>query len=171
MSIIENYLNKMQTLVEVKSIKDISINEAHQLKPLLKKFGKETKETSYFKYKNQPYEQWISQFQKGKKVKLLMAFEDNIAIGFIIGEIKEDRTFKSKSGHVSAMYLEPKYRGTGLADKLFSQIVEWINSNDVKVIRVRTMGANVHAQNFYKKMNFIPELIVLRNKNSKGVIM
>ena len=31
------------------------------------------------------------------------------------------------------------------------------------------MGANTRAQNFYKKMGFVPEVIIMRNKDSKGV--
>jgi len=167
--IADKYLLQLETenLFEIKSLKDISIDEANQLKPLWDKFKKETSKSSYFKYKDSPYQKWISQFKKGK-VKILLAIDDNKSIGFIIGQIKEDSE-KYLSAYIGAIYLEPEYRSKGIANDMFKAIMDWFKESNKSIVRLKTIGSNVGAQKFYKKMGFIPEIITMRNKDSKGL--
>ncbi len=161
---LNEYLSYIQEVID---LTEIELDATDRLIPLYKKFGKETKEISFFKYKDQPYEKWLKKLNKGK-TKILVAVDNNKDIGFIIGQI-DNRNYGFESGWIEALYLDKKYRNKGVADLMFKAIVKWIKDNNQQKVRLKTTGANKRAQKFYKKMGFVPELITMRNKESKNV--
>ncbi len=153
--------------VVIKSLKDMSEEDAKQLEPLWAKFKKETIDIAYFNYNDSPHQHWLSDFQSGK-VKILVAVYNDKIIGFVLGQIKKDPVFnKYESAYISGIYLEPKYRGKNIADNMFNEMMSWFKGNNKSVVRLNTMGANKKAQQFYSKMGFVPEIITMRNRNSK----
>ncbi len=65
---------------------------------------------------------------------------------------------------------DKKYRGTGLAEKMFKRVIEWLKYKKRPLIRIGVMGKNKRAQAFYKKMGFIEDIIKMRNLESKDII-
>lgn len=60
------------------------------------------------------------------------------------------------------LYVEPTWRGTGLAAALVAQVEEWARANGVDAIQLYTTASNARALAFYDKTGFVPAQLILR---------
>ena len=98
------------------------------------------------------------------KTVMYYAMDGNKAIGMIGGAIlKRDPT----SGWIIDVYVEPEYRGTGIAGKLIKRATEWNWKNGAKQISLYVAGGNERVLQFYRKNGFEVAAYTMRHKKSK----
>lgn len=71
----------------------------------------------------------------------------------IVGTIALKKIY-SHQGRLKHMYVDKKYRGKGLAQKLYDKILDYCNSNQINKIYLTTYPKMREAQKFYKKQGF-----------------
>ena len=101
-----------QSLIEIKGIDSMTIEDANQIEGLVEKYKAE------YKWENK-----LNQLEN-TKIKILLALQDNIAVGFSVGIFNE----VSSQGSLEALYLEPDYRNKGTEEFLTNIIKEWVES-------------------------------------------
>ena len=81
---------------------------------------------------------------------LWVALDDDRIIGTIAL-----KNMGAGQGYLKRMYVDKKYRGTGLAQKLFEILQKFAKSKNLKEIYLATTtGPTVRAIGFYKKIGF-----------------
>ena len=146
-------------------IEDMNLLDYKKLIPILTHFGTESKGDTYFNFKEEGVKEWMAGFRKTEH-KALVAKDGDTIVGLIISKV-----VSKGFGKVSVLFVEKEYRGSGLGAQLFNQSISWLKSKGCKVMRVVAMGQNPRAIAFYKKMGFIEERILMRDKASKGVTL
>ena len=161
---IQEYINYIQEgsrdNITIEELPDSDIN---LLIPIFKRFAKSTNDTSFFNYIDQPFKERMKEITDIGHV-ILVAKDKNKIVGLFVAI-----TRKPPRGLIKMVYIDEKYRGTGLAEKMFKQIVEWLKSKNRTLIRIGVMGKNKRARAFYKKMGFIEDYISMRNIDSKNI--
>lgn len=158
-----NYLSESK--LDDISIEELPDKDMKQLYPLMNRFAKSTNGSSYFDYKDEAIESRFKRvLQKGHIV--LIARDKDEIVGLVIGVTKQ-----SPTGQINMVYVDKAYRGKGLAEKMFKQVVVWLKDHNRPLIRIGVMGNNLRAQKFYKKMGFVFDSINMRNKDSKNIKM
>jgi ribosomal protein S18 acetylase RimI-like enzyme len=56
--------------------------------------------------------------------------------------------------HLMAMWVHPKFRGSGGADELVTAVVAWAQSEGAKIVRLKVIQGNDRARHFYERMGF-----------------
>jgi ribosomal protein S18 acetylase RimI-like enzyme len=155
-----NYIYESESNIVIEELPDKDMKDLY---PLMKRFAKSTNDSSYFSYRDEPIESRLKKvLEKGHIV--LVARDNNEIVGLLIGVTKQGAV-----GQINMVYVDKPYRGIGLAEKMFKQVVEWLKQHKRPIVRVSVMGMNLRAQKFYKKMGFVVDSIKLRNKESKNI--
>ena len=97
-----------------------------------------------------------------KNSKFLVMEHNNMIVGYIFGEIRENKhpLFKEpKTGEVSDLAVLNEYQGKGIAGKLWRELENWFIKNKCEFISL-SVNSNNTAQEIYKKWGF--ELFYLR---------
>ena len=87
----------------------------------------------------------------GKKRIRIVLVKELSYIGYCISFV-DSKTV----GEVFSLYLEPDYRGEGIADHLMVDAVEWMKSLEVKKIQLSVAVGNERVIKFYDKFGFKP---------------
>ncbi len=159
---IDNYLHNLQESSNL-VFEELNYSDIKQIYPLMKRFNKDSVKTSYFKYEDENHDRRFKDLSSSKHI-IQIAKDNNKIVGLVIGLTKKDPV-----GKISVVYVDKPYRGTGLAETLFTKVVDWLKKNNRPIIRVGVMGINERAKKFYKKMGFIEDTIQMRNKDSKSI--
>lgn len=69
--------------------------------------------------------------------------------GEIIGFIEAERT--GAEVHLSAIYVEPRFHGRGVAQLLWSDLLDW---GGVEIVTLEVAASNPRAIGFYRKLGF-----------------
>jgi ribosomal protein S18 acetylase RimI-like enzyme len=91
---------------------------------------------------------------------IYIATKNNTVIGFIAGyckDLDEDEIQESipqKQAHVSELYVREAFRGTGVAQALFSAIEVYFKEKGRDTLRLFVFAPNERARQFYKKEGF-----------------
>jgi len=60
------------------------------------------------------------------------------------------------------VYIEPAWRGTGLAAALVARVEEWARATGVDTVQLYVTASNARALAFYDKEGFHPAQLILR---------
>ncbi|MGF7056735.1 GNAT family N-acetyltransferase [Brassicibacter mesophilus] len=109
--------------------------------------------SSYWKEYMRDY--FANDMDKQNKITFI-AKNDNIYAGFIKAEIRTAPEIfgGSRSGYISELFIEEKYRGNGLALTLMEKAISWVKSKDADSIRLNVNSENLRAIRFYEKLGF-----------------
>ena len=98
------------------------------------------------------YGKWIANSLNGYADKVLVAHQDDIAVGFITCKL-ENAGGGSLYGVIDLVGVAPEYTGSGIGSSLVSGAVEWFRDH-VASVYVGTQGANPSALRLYEKNGF-----------------
>ena len=97
--------------------------------------------------------------------KIYVAKENNQIVGFIQGVIIEhnkgdDEIYDlshnpSKEGCIGLLYVNTRYRGGGIGQKLLDKMIYYFKTKKCTGIRLLVLSDNEHAISVYKKNNFM----------------
>ena len=91
----------------------------------------------------------IPNFYQAPNGNFWLAVENDVVVGTIaLKDYEEGR------GYLKRMYVKRELRGTGLADKLLSELVEHAKKNGFETIYLGTDVSMRRAQGFYSKKGF-----------------
>lgn len=161
---LNKYLSYIQeSIPENIIIEELKDSDVKQLIPIMNRFNKSTRDSSFFKYPDSAFENRFSSILSVKHI-ILVAKDNEKIIALLTGITKP-----SPIGYIHMVYVDKPYRGTGLAETMFKQIMDWFKVNNRPVVSIGVMGKNERARNFYKKMGFIEDSIKMRNIDSKNI--
>jgi ribosomal protein S18 acetylase RimI-like enzyme len=99
-------------------------------------------------------------------MQVLLAEDGSRPVGFIAGKlgVHDDElqvaTWRPH-GHISDLYVEPGYRGTGAAQTLLRAMVERLRGMGARRVRIAALCANDAAIKAYRRLGFEPFSIAL----------
>jgi len=67
-----------------------------------------------------------------------------------------------ETGEIDSVFIKPEYRKKGVGNMLMEASLNWIKTNNVKLIRVAVSVGNEEVFGFYAKYGFKPRLTVLQ---------
>jgi len=86
-------------------------------------------------------------------------------IGFAYAQTVPDERHKSKSvGWLSEIFITKKYRGKGIADKIWDEILPWFKFKKVSFLKLDVLCNNERAIRVYKKWGFKPYTMIMSRK-------
>lgn len=91
-----------------------------------------------------------------KNIGLLVAEEDEKAVGYIVLGIDHSRTqiYGFKWGHIVSLAVDPDYHAKGIGSSLIASGLDWMRENGVEYAEVLTDQNNIAAIRAYEKNNF-----------------
>lgn len=100
-----------------------------------------------------------------KEQYCFVAVENEKIVGIITGKISLERSWIiEKTGILNNLYVEEKYRGKGIATKLYERFCVEIKKEGIAKIELHTMTNNKNAIKFYEKIGFEPYNLQMLNK-------
>ena len=105
----------------------------------------------------------LGRIRSPESLFLLAENEEGKIVGFSLGEIDTNNhpVFESvKRGNLKFLWIEPNFRGQGLASKLRDEIFTWFKENGCRYIRTSVLNRNP-AKKFYEKWGFSESLTVM----------
>ena len=64
-------------------------------------------------------------------------------------------------GEVDSIFVDPEYRGRGIADALMNRALEWLDRNGARTKSVLVVAGNEEAWTFYARFGFHPRVTKL----------
>ena len=95
----------------------------------------------------------VSLFQSDPEF-CLVAYADDMIIGFALGSTISKTGSAWKYGHLYWLGVEPEYQRQGVAKKLFKSFMDLMLENGVRMLQVDTEADNLAALYFFRKMGF-----------------
>ena len=101
---------------------------------------------------------------KSNKAEVLVAEADEEIIGSGYAKIKEAEPFQKfeEYAYVGFMYVEPAFRGQGIAQKILRALMEWAKSCSITEVRLDVYDKNVAAKKAYLKAGLKANLLEMR---------
>lgn len=81
----------------------------------------------------------------------LLAYENNMPVGYLIGVERNFSYRKNKVGEIDNMGVTKKHRGKGMGTALIKEFKKWCKKRGLTHIRISTYFGYEKAINFYKK--------------------
>ena len=132
---------------------------AAEMEPLWQRLNAHHSEVSvYFGdfYKRVTYEMRMDDIRKNADAAhIIIAREGGRNAGYTMASME------GKVGEIASIYVEPDFRGTGLADRLMEMTVEWLRAQGAKRLELAVTYGNERAFNFYSRHGFYPRTTVL----------
>lgn len=159
---IDKYLIYVQESQSNIVIKELPIKQYSILEPLYKEFVIDTAKKTPFKYKNKTLKQKIDQVSNTMKHIILVAYDKELPIGYIIGTIDDKGKTGKMHGVIGQLSVSRKYRGQGIAKDLWAILNKWLDKNGSDLKWVTVLAGNTEAIGLYKSFGFKPEMITMR---------
>ena len=80
-------------------------------------------------------------------------------IGYCISSISDENI-----GEVDSIYLDKKYRSSGIGSNLMERALNWMDKNEVKTKKIVVAMGNEDLLSFYEHYNFFPRHLILEQK-------
>jgi GNAT superfamily N-acetyltransferase len=105
--------------------------------------------SGYDMWADAPEQQWRARLALRDSVALIVEVDHRHA-GMVAAALTEDANVVE----LSSMWVEPRARGTGVADHLLDHIERWASELGASRIRLCVLPGNPAASNFYRKRGF-----------------
>ncbi|MBS3087156.1 GNAT family N-acetyltransferase [Candidatus Pacearchaeota archaeon] len=118
--------------------------------------------TSFMKSKRSILEKDIS---SGKGAVFLSEDEEGfIGYVFVVKIPPKEKAGKNSAGYISDLYVEEKYRKSGLGSELIKEAQEWLRKKGKKNVTLHVESWNIGAINLYRKLEFKDKSIRMEKK-------
>lgn len=115
---------------------------------------------------------WLESFRRtlGRFSVLYVAELEGQLVGFTLGRIK--RTPPQRGGvlvgEISDIWVEPRARRLGLAERLTRLAIDWLMAQDVHSVEAQILDGNEPSRALFEKLGFQFELRQVRLLNESG---
>ena len=92
-------------------------------------------------------------FNKNKL--LLVVFEDNKIIGYLLAEIEIRKPFLQKTGYLAELFILQNYRNDSQGSDLFKKAIDWFDKKNIKWVTVGTHSFDSGAISFWESKGFV----------------
>ncbi len=82
-------------------------------------------------------------------------------IGYCISSIERDNI---KMGEVDSLYIDKKYRKSGIGKKLMDNAINWLIEQETETQRLLVAHENEDVLSYYKQFEFYPLHLILQRK-------
>ncbi|WP_168204232.1 GNAT family N-acetyltransferase [Aliikangiella coralliicola] len=109
----------------------------------------------------------LKHYIESEQAFALIATEGEQAVGFVVGEIIQERSPLLKSmryGAINEIFLLEQYRGGGIGRELLQQAQAHCLSLGATELRLEAWGFNEPALSFYRDFGFVTHIHFLRKK-------
>lgn len=152
------------------SYEELDAAEIGKIEPLWNRLNRFHEQKSiYFKsfFKNFRFEERVRRLtsEGEKRLRIIVAVkqEKKQRVGYCISSIDKDN-----KGEIESIFVEEKYRSKRIGFSFMEDAIHWFEENKVKDISIVVAYGNEKALDFYRKFDFYPRTLVLRNrKNSR----
>lgn len=111
--------------------------------------------------KKKKFIKWTRQ----RNTRFILAESAKKPIGYAIARVHKDPAGpKIMMGNLTQIFVLPKYRGKGVADLLWDDVLVWFKSRKVDFLQLFVTVNNKHAINVYKKWGFKSFMIRMSQK-------
>ncbi|MGF7117205.1 GNAT family N-acetyltransferase [Methanobacterium oryzae] len=93
------------------------------------------------------------------KIDLVEDKNNSSYVGYCISSISEENV-----GEVDSIYLNEKYRSSGIGSALMERALNWMDKNGVKTKKIVVAVGNEELLSFYKRYNFFPRHLILEKR-------
>lgn len=151
---------QMSTKVDQMTIRRIRVTDRAALKSIRLKALQDAPEAfaqQYAEVKDKPGEYWDKWAEKGavgNEACLYLAFNGTAVVGMAGAHLEP---VNPKLAHLIAVWLEPEYRGTGLAERLIRSVIAWAREAGAERITAWVTEINQRARRFYRRLGFIEQ--------------
>lgn len=87
---------------------------------------------------------------------VLVALEGEKAVGFCVSEIRRERPGLKRDpyGYIDTMAVAADYRRRGIGERMFEQIMMWLQSQGIGRVELGTDSRNTVANSFWRQQGF-----------------
>ena len=132
--------------------KEIQISDIYSVKPLWEELTIDHKSKSeHFEdsYDINNFENRIGHVILKGKVNTLVAYDDNVMIGYCISSINN-----KFAGEIDSIYIKPEYRGIHIGSTLIEKSLKWLKDGNVKSIKIEAICGNERVLKLYESFGF-----------------
>ena len=106
----------------------------------------------------------IKNLVKSRNAHFVVCESGKKIIGCGFGEIRKEPEWSTdrEFGYVGLMFVDEKFRSAGAGKIIISEIILWLQSKNIKEIRLKVYDKNENAVAFYKKSGFKNFVIEMR---------
>lgn len=121
---------------------------------------KATTKDSYFDFESLSDDVVHNELQKAvqeNNIKIYIALEDNLVMGFISGTIMDcflSISSTKKIGYIEAAYVIQSHRNNKIMEKLEELLVDYFKNQGLKHIELNVLTTNLVGKHFWKKRNY-----------------
>jgi ribosomal protein S18 acetylase RimI-like enzyme len=96
--------------------------------------------------------------------RLVVAEVDGEVVGFAHAGFKlaPEHLGGGRIGHVSHLYVDPRYRRSGIARSLAASLHEWLTEKQVISTELQVVQGNEAAHRFWRSLGYAVELVQMR---------
>ncbi len=162
----------MDNSISIRKLKKKEAKEvSHLILELYEKWDKidpiERIKRSWFSSKDQ--ERYIHEILDDKSKLFLVAVSKKKIIGYLLCEAEERKPFLKKVGYIDEAYVEPDYRGKGVASRLLKKAFDWFDERGLTWITLETHSLDEQAISFWENKGFQEFNKVFRMKKGKNL--
>ena len=147
---------------------ELNSDQIDSIRPLWEKLRDHHKELSpYFpeRYVELTFQERKEDLLKKSKSGILRidaAYDETAEqyIGYCISSVSDE-----KIGEVDSIYLDKKYRSSGIGDTLMKRSLDWMDQIGVETKRIMIAAGNENTLAFYSRYKFFPKHIILEQSN------
>jgi GNAT superfamily N-acetyltransferase len=103
-----------------------------------------------------------------EKCLCLVAYSlaDKRPAGFVLASVQQESAMWKHRAWVEivALYVEPHWRGQGLAEQLLEPVYHWTSGLGIERVQLYVTASNESAQRFYARQDFRPVQAILRKQ-------
>ena len=99
---------------------------------------------------------WLRKGFGKRSLKILIAKDGNKIIGYFTGHIEKPSPYVKprKIGKIGQVFILEKYRGKGIGERIFRELVKWFKANKIKHIELSVDSRNKIGIAAWKKYGF-----------------
>ncbi|MGB9978747.1 GNAT family N-acetyltransferase [Methanobacterium sp.] len=147
---------------------ELDNDQIDSIKPLWEKLRNHHKELSpyfperYIEFKFQERKEDLLKKSENGILRIDTAYDETAEqfIGYCISSISDE-----KVGEVDSIYLDEKYRSSGIGDTLMRRSLNWMDQNGVETKKIMIAAGNENTLAFYSRYRFFPKHIILEQPN------
>jgi ribosomal protein S18 acetylase RimI-like enzyme len=101
-------------------------------------------------------ENLVRRLMKSVDGLVLVAMDKEQAVGYSLSQIRRSPPDSKQEsyGYVNDMAVTASYRRKGIGEKMFAEIVKWLQSKNIEHVELQTIDKNIVANSFWKKQGF-----------------
>jgi GNAT superfamily N-acetyltransferase len=112
------------------------------------------------------FDAWLGLYDKvaDRNRMIVAARIDGAPVGFVEGLTRAPAVYAPAglNGFVAHIYVTPEVRGTGVAQRLVADLLDWFRERTVTTVGLQVIDGNDGAVRFWRSQGFVSEFLQMR---------